>query len=67
METLQDQINKLMKESEERYAEDYKLNDNEGMDREDSYLQALYDILNWVNENKTSVEVYGGELDMVAV
>lgn len=62
-----DCIFKLIKESEERYTKASKKNDEKGMEREDAYQEALYDVLDWVNDNKGPVEVIGGELEMVAV
>ena len=68
MEYLKDDcIFKLIKESEERYDKASKKNDEKAMEKEDAYLQALYDVLDWVNDNQTPVEVIGGELEMVAV
>ena len=68
MEYLKDDcIFKLIKESEKRYDKASKKNDEEAMNREDAYLQALYDILDWINNHTHTVEVIGGELEMVAV
>lgn len=68
MEYLKDDcLDRLMKESEERYAKASEKNDEKEMEKEDAYLQALYDVLDWVNDNKGPVEVIGGELEMVAV
>jgi hypothetical protein len=62
-----DCIFKLINESEKRHAKASKKNDEKGMEREDAYQEALYDVLDWVNENTKTVEVIGGELEMVAV
>ena len=62
-----DCIFKLIKESEKRHAKASKKNDEKAMEKEDSYQEALYDVLDWVNENTKTVEVIGGELEMVAV
>lgn len=68
MEYLKDNcIDKLIKESDERLAKASKKNDEEAMEREDAYQEALYDVLDWVNSNSHIVEVRGGELEMVAV
>lgn len=68
MEYLKDDcIFKLLKESEERYNKASKKNNEKTMKEEDAYQQALYDVLDWVNDNKGPVEVIGGELEMVAV
>lgn len=62
-----DCIFKLIKESEKRYNKASEKNDEKAMEEEDAYQQALYDVLDWVNNNTHSVEVIGGELEMVAV
>ena len=68
MEYLKDNcIFQLIKESEKRYDKASKKNDEEAMNREDAYLQALYDVLDWINNHTHTVEVIGGELEMVAV
>lgn len=68
MEYLKDNcIDKLMKESEKRYAKASKKNNEKAMEKEEAYQEALYDVLDWVNSNKGPVEVIGGELEMVAV
>lgn len=68
MEYLKDDcIFKLIKESEKRHIKASKKNDEKAMEKEDAYQEALYDVLNWVNDNAHSVEVVGGELEMVAV
>lgn len=63
----EDCIEQLMKESEERYEKASEANNEEAMNAEDAYINALYDVLNWIEEHKTPVEVPGGELEMVAV
>lgn len=68
MEYLKDNcIFRLIKESEERYNKASKKNDEKAMEEENAYQQALYDVLDWVNNHTHSVEVIGGELEMVAV
>ena len=68
MEYLKDDcIFKLIKESEERHHKASKKNDEKAIEKEEAYQEALYDVLNWVNDNTHSVEVVGGELEMVAV
>ena len=68
MEYLKDNcIFQLIKESEARYDKASKKNDEEAMNKEDAYLQALYDVLDWINNHTHTVEVIGGELEMVAV
>ena len=68
MEYLKDDcLLKLIKESDKRLAKASKENDEETMEREDAYQEALYEVLNWVNSNTHTVEVIGGELEMVAV
>ena len=68
MEYLKDDcIFKLIKESDERRIKASKKNDEEAMEKEDAYQQALYDALDWINNHTHTVEVIGGELEMVAV
>ena len=68
MEYLKDDcIFKLIKESDERRIKASKKNDEEAMEKEDAYQQALYDALDWINNHTYTVEVIGGELEMVAV
>ena len=68
MEYLKDDcIDKLINESMKRRNKASKKNDEKAMEREDAYQEALYDVLDWVNENKGPVEVIEGELEMVAV
>ena len=68
MEYLKDNcIFKLIKESEERHHKASKKNDEKAMEKEDAYQEALYDVLDWVNDHAGPVEVIGGELEMVAV
>ena len=68
MEYLKDDcIFKLIKESDERRIKASKKNDEEAMEKEDAYQQALYDTLDWINNHTHTVEVIGGELEMVAV
>ena len=68
MEYLKDDcIDKLIKKSDERHQKALEKNDEIAIEKENAYLQALYDVLDWVNDNKGPVEVIGGELEMVAV
>ena len=68
MEYLKDDcIFKLIKESDKRRIKASKKNDEEAMEKEDAYQQALYDTLDWINNHTHTVEVIGGELEMVAV
>lgn len=68
MEYLKDDcIDKLINESMKRRNKAAKKNNEKAIEHEDAYQQALYDVLDWVNENTKTVEVIGGELEMVAV
>lgn len=68
MEYLKDDcIDKLINESMKRRNKAVKKNNEKAIKHEDAYQQALYDVLDWVNDNKGPVEVIGGELEMVAV
>lgn len=68
MEYLKDDcIFKLIKESDERRIKASEKNDEKAMEKEEAYQEALYDVLDWVNNHTHTVEVRGGELEMVAV